>query len=83
MSKETNLNSLVINKLTNAQYQELINSNAVVNNELYFTIDDEFYSKEEVDNLLKNLPKIQLTTQLAYDALTTKDANTLYLIEEE
>lgn len=46
----------------------------------YASLDDipdvsNFATKDEI-------PKMQLITQTDYDALATKDANTLYLIEE-
>ena len=41
-----------------------------------------FISKGTLDNVLTQYAKTVLTTQSDYDALETKDANTLYLIEE-
>lgn len=42
-----------------------------------------FISKGTLDNVLTQYAKIVSITQADYDALETKDANTLYLIEEE
>ena len=41
-----------------------------------------FISKGTLDNVLTLYPKTVLTTEADYEALETKDANTLYLIEE-
>lgn len=43
----------------------------------------EVYTKAEVDNLLKSIPKIVNLTKNVYDQLTTKDPNTYYFIVEE
>jgi hypothetical protein len=42
-----------------------------------------FISKGTLENVLTQYVKTVSLTQAEYDALTTKDANTLYLIEEE
>jgi hypothetical protein len=39
-------------------------------------------SKGALDNVLTQYSKTVLTTEADYNALETKDANTLYLIEE-
>lgn len=47
---------LIINKLTKAQYETLVASNSVSDNELYYIIDDNdrFYTKDEITKLLLN-----------------------------
>lgn len=40
MATDINLNQLIINKLTNAQYQAAKEANQLVDTELYLTIDD-------------------------------------------
>lgn len=40
MATDINLNQLVINKLTNAQYQAAKEANQLVDTEIYLTIDD-------------------------------------------
>lgn len=42
-----------------------------------------FIGKGTLENVLTQYSKTVLTTQADYDALATKDANTLYLIEEQ
>lgn len=62
MYTETTTN-LIINKMTKAKYNELLNLGQIVDTELYYIIDDndkfyyksETYSKEEVDTLIANL----------------------------
>lgn len=46
-------------------------------------VNGMFVGKGTLDNVLTQYAKTVLTTQSDYDALETKDANTLYLIEEE
>ena len=50
---------------------------------LSYTQGNLFIGKGTLDNVLTQYSKTVLTTQSEYDALETKDANTLYLIEEE
>ncbi len=62
MATDTNLNQLVINKLTKGQYQEAKESGSIVETELYMITDDggnsgtvdlsDYYTKSQVDNVL-------------------------------
>lgn len=49
-----------------------------------YATKEELETKQPKGNyaLKSDVPKLQLITKADYDALTTKDANTLYLIEE-
>jgi hypothetical protein len=56
---------------------------SVLDNELYPTVYPQYFiSKGTLDNVLTQYSKTVLTTEADYNALETKDANTLYLIEE-
>lgn len=44
----TNIKKLIINKLTTADYQQLVNSGQVSPNELYMTVDDRYVKEEDV-----------------------------------
>lgn len=59
--------------------------NKIYYNGVDFTNVDltNYYTKSEVDNLFDNIPSSQLVwkgTQEEYDAITTKDPNTIYYI---
>ena len=49
MPVDTKLNSLVINKLTTAQYQELVDNNEINENELYLTTDNSYPTEQEMN----------------------------------
>lgn len=49
MPVDTNLSSLVINKLTTAQYQELVENDQVNENELYLTTDSSYPTEQEMN----------------------------------
>jgi hypothetical protein len=56
---------------------------SVLDNELYPTVYPQYLiSRGTLDNVLTQYSKTVLTTEADYEALETKDANTLYLIEE-
>ena len=42
----------------------------------------DYYTKTQVDNLLDDYAKLSVLTQAQYDALTTKDSSTLYIISD-
>lgn len=60
---------------TKAEYEAGISNGTIKNNWLCYITDDE-------QDFLVDVPTIKLITQTDYDALATKQANTLYLIEE-
>lgn len=51
------LPQLIINKLTNKQYRQLIESGQISSKETYITTDDSsfYYSKEDVDNIIDDI----------------------------
>lgn len=51
MAQDTNLNTLIINKLTKAQYNAAEKSD----NELYMVTDETYYTADEVDQKLQNV----------------------------
>lgn len=51
MAQDTNLNTLIINKMTKAQY----NSAEKSDNELYMVTDETYYTADEVDQKLANV----------------------------
>ena len=56
---EIGLSQLVINRLSQEKYDELLSSGLINDDELYITSNDkEYYTKEEVDNLIQenNVP---------------------------
>ena len=53
-SKES-LSKLVINKLTQAEYDELLANDQINDNEIYVTTDTDYYTKKEVDNLIASV----------------------------
>jgi hypothetical protein len=56
---------------------------SVLDNNLYPTVYPQYLiSRGTLDNVLTQYSKTVLTTEADYNALATKDANTLYLIEE-
>ena len=42
----------------------------------------DYYTKTQVDALLNDYAKLSVLTQAQYDALTTKDSSTLYIISD-
>lgn len=51
MAQDTNLNTLIINKMTKAQYNAAEKSD----NELYMVTDETYYTADEVDQKLQNV----------------------------
>ena len=54
-STSEGLSKLVINKLTQAEYDELLANGLVKDNEIYLTSDVEYYTKKEVDEIIENI----------------------------
>ena len=53
-STSAGVSNLVINKLTQAEYDELKANGLVKDNEIYLT-SDEYYTKKEVDEIIENI----------------------------
>ena len=76
-------NSVV--EVTQAQYDALVSGGTVDPTILYIITDAQagdltnYYTKTETNTLLGGL-KLKKLTQAEYDALTTKDDNTVYFI---
>ena len=51
MATDTNLNQLVINKLTKAQYQEAKEAGSIVETEIYMIIDDGASGDGSISNI--------------------------------
>ena len=52
---EIGLSQLIINRLSQEKYDELLSSGLINDDELYITSDDkEYYTKDEVDNLIQD-----------------------------
>lgn len=64
MPVDTNLSSLVINKLTTAQYQELVENDQVNENELYLTTDSSYPTEQEMNDALAGKQDTLTTNQL-------------------
>ena len=73
---DTNIQKLIINRLTQEKYDELLSSNQINDNELYITdTNDDSYSKPETDELLAQKADIQ--------AVYTKDETDGFFTEIE
>ena len=73
MAIDTNINQLVINKLTNAQYQEARESGSIVETEMYMVTDDNLgsmaYQNVIFHTSTTNLPSVvNGAILIAYDA---------------
>lgn len=72
-------------ELTQAEYDALVTGGTVDPNTFYIITDasggdlSNYYTKTEVDTALGGLSFVKLT-QIEYDALVTKDDNTVYFI---
>jgi hypothetical protein len=53
-TEDTQLSQLIINTLTKEQYDALVTAGTIDNNALYFTTDESFYNKAQIDLLLNN-----------------------------
>ena len=71
---DTNIQKLIINRLTQEKYDELLSSNQINDNELYITdTNDDSYSKPETDELLAQKADIQAVyTKYETDGLFTE-----------
>lgn len=52
MSADTKLNNLIINKLTTAKYEELVENDQINDNEFYLTTDTNYPTEEEIETAL-------------------------------
>lgn len=52
MPADTKLNDLIINKLTTAKYEELVENDQINDNELYLTTDTNYPTEEEIETAL-------------------------------
>ena len=69
LSSEKGLSQLIINKLSQTKYDELLENNLIKDNELYITSDNkEYYTKEEVDNLIQNTDVPTKVSELENDS---------------
>ena len=78
MPSDTNISNLIINKLTNAQYTTLKNSQQVSDTELYMITDDQG-TPEDVSNKVTSLSSSSTDTQYpsakcVYDYIQSLDA---------
>lgn len=70
-----NLSTLKINKLTQEQYDRVLSSGALDANAFYLTPDEEMYSIEEIDDLLKNKADKDHTHDLSdYETVQNSDS---------
>src|SRR5574344_1810383 len=53
-TEDTQLSQLIINTLTKEQYDALVTAGTIDNNALYFTTDESFYNKAQINLLLNN-----------------------------
>lgn len=84
MPQDNNVKNLIINQLTKAQYQELVNNNQLSSNELYIIADDFHYTESEIIALLQNKQNILSSGEgiQISDNVVTIDLNVLYKKEE-
>ena len=84
MPQDNNVINLIINQLTKAQYQELVNNNQLSSNELYIIADDFHYTESEIIALLQNKQNILSSGEgiQISDNVVTIDLNVLYKKEE-
>ena len=52
MPVDTKLNNLVMNKLTTAQYEQLVENGQVNDNELYLTTDANYPTQQDMETAL-------------------------------